>query len=113
MDLSLRKCHLESLLNILQDLLVGFAANERDRETFGTKTAGTSNTMEIRSRISWEVVVDSQVDPLDINTTAKDVSRHADSLVELFELFVPLDAVEKFSRIPLGVISPSHTVLPG
>ena len=47
MGLDLRKRNLEPLLNRLQHLLISLTADERDRETFGSETAGTTNTMEV------------------------------------------------------------------
>ena len=49
--------------------------------------------MEVRVSIAWKVVVDGQVDTLDIDTTAKDVSGNANTLVELLEFFIALDTI--------------------
>ena len=50
--------------------------------------------MKVGISVLWQVVVDSQVDLLNINTTAEDVCGHADALVEVLELLVALDAIE-------------------
>lgn len=47
--------------------------------------------MEIRISVCWEIVVDSQVNPLNINTTAKDVGGDTNALVELLEFLVAFD----------------------
>jgi hypothetical protein len=65
--------------------------DKRDGKTLGTETTSTTDTMKIRVGISRQVVVDSQVDTFDINTTTKDIGGNADTLVELLEFFVPAD----------------------
>ena len=49
--------------------------------------------MEVGISIAWEIVVDSQVDTLDVNTTTEDVCGNADALVELLELLISLDTI--------------------
>ena len=49
--------------------------------------------MEVGVSITRKIVVDGQVDALDIDTTAKDISCNADALVELLELLVAPDTV--------------------
>lgn len=39
------KSNLESLLNILQHLLIGFAGNEGDGNTLGSETSGTTDSV--------------------------------------------------------------------
>lgn len=87
----LRKSNFEALLDRLEYLLVLVAANERDGKTLGTETTGTTDTVEVRIGISWEIVVDSQVDAFNVDTSSEYVSGHADSLVEFFELLVSAD----------------------
>lgn len=91
----LRKGHFESLLDVLQDLLILLAADERDTQTLGTETSSTTDTVEIGVSITGKIVVDGQVDALDIDTTAEDVGGHTDALVELLELLVALDTIRK------------------
>lgn len=88
-----RKSDLKALLNLLQNLLVLVGGDEGDGKTLGTEAARTTHTMQVRIGVGGEIVVDSEVDALDIDTTAKDVSGHADTLVELLELLVPANAV--------------------
>ena len=48
--------------------------------------------MQIGIGVCGEIVVDGQIDSLDIDAAAKDISGNADTLVELFEFFVAFDA---------------------
>lgn len=89
--MNLRKGNLKALLNILKDLLVSLAAHKGDRDTLGSETACTTDTMEVGVGITGEIVVDSKVNTLDINTTSKDIGSDTDTLVELLELGVALD----------------------
>lgn len=86
-----RKSNLEALLDILQDLLIVFAADERDGQTLGTETTCTTDSVEVGIGISRQVVVDGQVDTLDIDTTAEDISGNANTLVEFLEFLVAFD----------------------
>jgi hypothetical protein len=47
--------------------------------------------VQIRIGISRQVVVDSQVDTLNINTTAENIGGNTDTLVEFLELLVTFD----------------------
>jgi hypothetical protein len=49
--------------------------------------------MKIGVGVLGEIVVDGQVDLLDIDTTTEDIGSNADTLVEVLELLVALDAV--------------------
>jgi len=88
-----RDLGLESSLNLLEHGLVGFAADERNTQTFGSETAGTTDTMEVGVGVGRQVVVDGQVDSLNVDTTAEDVGGDTDSLVELLEFLVALDTL--------------------
>lgn len=87
----LGKVDLEAALNRLQDSLVLGAADERDTETLGSKTTGTTDTVEVGVGLIGHVVVDSDVDTLNIDTTTEDVSGHTDTGLEVLELLVTLD----------------------
>jgi hypothetical protein len=89
---------LEALLDGLEDLVILLGADEGDGETLGTKTASTTDAMKVGIGVLWQIVVDGQVDLLDIDTTAEDVSSNADTLVEVLELLVALDTVEHVSE---------------
>ena len=70
--------------------------------------------MQIRVGLGGQIVVDGQVDPLNINTTAKDVGSNADALVELLELLVPADTMlMSVTRISIRVELAKHTAPPG
>jgi hypothetical protein len=51
--------------------------------------------MKVRVCIAWEIVVDGQIDPLDIDTTTEHISGNADTLLELFEGLITLDTISK------------------
>lgn len=86
-----RKSNLEALLNLLENLLIILVADEGDGETLGSETTGTTDTVQVGVGIGGQIVVDSQVDTLDIDTTTEDVSGNTDTLVELLEFLVTLD----------------------
>lgn len=86
-----RKCNFKSLLDSLENLLVCLTADEWDGETLCSETTGTTNTMKVWVCIGWEIIVDSQVNLIDINTTTKHVSSNTDTLVEIFEVIETLD----------------------
>jgi hypothetical protein len=88
----IRKGNLETLLNLFKDLLIVLVADEGDRKTLSTKTASTTNTVQVRVSVRGEIVVDGKVDTLDINTTTEDISGDTDTLVELLEFLVTLDS---------------------
>lgn len=81
----------EAVLDLLQDLLVLLAADERDGQTLGAKATGTTNTVKVRVGLGGQVVVDGNIDTLNINTTAEDVGGNTDTTVELLELLVAFD----------------------
>lgn len=90
---NLRQSNLEALLDRLENLLVLLAADERDTETLCAETSSTTDSVQVRVGIGRQIVVDRQIDTLDIDSTSKNVSCNADTLVELFEFLVALDAV--------------------
>ena len=46
----------ETLLDLLQDLLVRLGRDERDRETLGTETASTTDTVQVRVGVRGRVL---------------------------------------------------------
>ena len=88
---NLRKSNFESLFNRFQNLLVGISADERNRQTLSTESTRTADTVEVRISISGKIVVDCEVDTLNIDTTAEDISGNTDALVEVLELLVAFD----------------------
>lgn len=93
--LYLRKGNLEALLNILEHLLVILGADEGDRQTLGTETTRTTDTVQVGVSISRQVVVDGKVDTLNIDTTSEHVSGDTDTLVEFLELLVAFDTTNR------------------
>ena len=93
----LRKSDLESLFDILKNLLILLAANKRNRQTLGTETTSTTNAVQVRVGLSRQIVVNSKVDTLNVNTTTEDVRTDADSLVVVLEGLVTLDTVVTIS----------------
>jgi hypothetical protein len=91
----LRELDLETLLDRLEDRLVVGAAHERDGETLGSETTGTTDTVKVGIGLVGHVVVDSDVDTLNIDTTTEDVSGDTDTSLELLELLVALDTIEE------------------
>lgn len=89
---------IESLLYLTQYLLVLLRCHKTDTQPLGPKSASTTNTVQVRVGIDRQVVVDGQVDALDINTSAKDVSCNADALAEFFELFEAFNTGSEVSR---------------
>ena len=89
----LRYGDLEAGLDSRHHLLVALRGDKGDRKTLGTETTSTADTVQVRVGVGRQVVVDGQVDTLDINTTTEDIGGDTDTLVELLELFVALDAV--------------------
>ena len=55
--------------------------------------------MEVGIGVIWEIIVDSQVDTFNINTTPKNISGNTDTLVELLEFLVALDTSAMLSYV--------------
>lgn len=89
----LGESNLEALLDLLEHLLVGVGADEGDRQTLGSETAGTTDTVEVRRGIAGEIVIDGQVDALDIDTTTENIGGNTDPFLELLELLVAPNTV--------------------
>jgi hypothetical protein len=88
----LREGDLEALFNCFEDLLIFGGADEGDTKTLCAEASCTTDAVQIGVGVLGQIVVDSQVDLLDINTTSKNISGDANALVELLELLVALDA---------------------
>jgi hypothetical protein len=91
--------YLEPALDGRQDLLVGLARDERDGESAGTEATGTANTVEVRVGVARLVVVNDNVDALNVDTAAEDVSRDEDALLERLELPVPLNTESRPMKV--------------
>lgn len=55
--------------------------------------------MEVRVGVGRLVVVDDDVDPLNVDSSTKDVGRDKDSLLERLELSVSLDSRKERGRL--------------
>lgn len=95
----LRDGNLEALANSLQHLLVVIAADEGDRQALGTETTSTTDTVQVGVGIARHIIVDSQVDTFNIDTTTEDISGNADALVELLELLVATDTIWQLDSV--------------
>lgn len=71
--------------------MISLVADERYRPTTGTETTGTTNAVEISIGRIWKIVVDSQVDTLNIDTTTEHIGSDTNTLVEVLELLITLD----------------------
>lgn len=96
----------ETTLDLLEHLLILRGGHKCDAEAFRAEPASSTDTMQIRVRLPWDIVVDGDVDPLDIDTAAKDVRADGDALLECLELLVPGDPVAKV-RIKSPITRPN------
>lgn len=99
---NLRQRNIEPLFNLLEHSLIVLAADKRDTKALGSKTACTTDSVQIRVGVAGQVVVDSEVDALDINAAAKDVGCNADTSLELLEFLVAFDTA--------GLLMYVHTI---
>ena len=83
----------KSLLCLVQNLLILFGADEGDGQTFGTKSSRASDSMQVRVRVFGHVIIEHDVDLLNVDTSAKDLSGDQDTVLEGLESFVDLDSV--------------------
>ena len=102
---NLRESNLETFLNLFEHLLVLVRAHKGDGKTLGTEATSTTHTVEVRAGITRQIVVDGEVDTLDIDTTAKDVSGNTDPLLELLELLVATNTKKELD-VPHSCLSP-------
>jgi hypothetical protein len=91
------KGNLEALLNQLEDFLIFRAADEGNTETLGSETTSTTDAVKVRISLIRHVVVDSDIDALNIDTTTEDVSGHTDAGLEVLELLIALDTVSSLA----------------
>mmetsp|Transcript_11140 Transcript_11140/g.34135 ORF Transcript_11140/g.34135 Transcript_11140/m.34135 type:complete len:230 (+) Transcript_11140:436-1125(+) len=89
----LRDGNLEPTLHIVQHLRILVGRDERNRQALRAETACAADAMKVRVCFGRHVVVDYNVDSLHINTSTKDVCRHKNALLEIFEGFVPSNPV--------------------
>jgi len=86
--------NLEALLDRVDELGVLAAGGDKgDGETLCSKTTGTTNTVKVLVSAIGEVIVDDNVDTLNVDATANQVSGNHDALLEVLESLVALDTI--------------------
>ena len=75
---------------LVQDLLILFGTDEGDGKTLGTKSSRASNSVQVGVRVVRHVIVEYDVDLLDVDTTAKELSCYEDAVSKLLETLVDL-----------------------
>lgn len=83
----------ESGLDLLQNLFVLLGGDQRDGQTLGTESTGSTDSVQVLVGLVGQVVVDGQIDSFDIDTSTKHIGGNTDTLVELLERFVSLDSL--------------------
>ena len=78
---------------LVQNLLILFGADEGDGQTLGTKSSRASDSMQVGVRVFGHVIIEHDVDLLNVDTSAKDLSGDQDTVLEGLESFVDLDSV--------------------
>ena len=84
---------LKTLLDLLERVAILVRAHERDGETLGTESAGTAHSVQVGVSVAWHVEVEHDVDLLNIDTTAEELSGDEDAGLELFEALVDPNSV--------------------
>lgn len=79
---------LESRLNLAQNLLVLFAANEGNGDTLGSESSGTTHSVKELIGFVGEIVIDHDIDPLDIDSASKQIRRDQNAGIEILERLV-------------------------
>lgn len=85
--------NLEALLDLIQNFLILVRLNEGNRQSLSSKSAGTTDTMQVAVRLRRHVKVEDDVDFLNVDTTAKDLSGDQDAVLELLEALVDFDSL--------------------
>ena len=78
---------------LVQNLLILFGADEGDGQTLGTKSSRASDSMQVGVRVFGHVIIEHDIDLLNVDTSAKDLSGDQDTVLEGLESFVDLDSV--------------------
>lgn len=78
--------HLESALDIVENIGVFLRRYERDGEALGTESASSSDSVKILISLVWHVKVDDDVDSLNIDTSSEKVGADHDSVLARLEL---------------------------
>ena len=64
----LRDVHLESVLDLVEDLGVSLVTDEGDGQTFGSKSSGSGDSVEVSVGVLGHVVVEHDVHSLNIHS---------------------------------------------
>ena len=84
----LRDVHLESVLDLVQDLCIALVRHEGDGETFSSKPSSSGHPVKVGVGILGHVVVEHNVDSLNVHAATEQVGCDEDSLLEILELLV-------------------------
>ena len=79
---------LKSILDRLGGLGVLLVGNEGDRETLGTESTSSRNSVQVGVGVFGHIVVEHDVHSLDIHTTTEKVGGDKDTSLEIFEELV-------------------------
>ena len=60
--------HLESVLDLVENLSVGLVTDEGDGQTLGTEPAGPGDSVEVGVSVLGHVIVEDNVDTLNIHS---------------------------------------------
>ena len=63
--------NLESLLYIVQNLLVFLRRNKGDGQTLGTVPTCSADTMQVLICLGWHIIVDYDIDFFNVNSSSK------------------------------------------
>jgi len=73
--------------------LVFLSTHESDSETFGSEATSAAYSVEVSVGVTGHIVVENDVDFLDINSTAENLSGNKNAMLEFLEPVVDLDAL--------------------
>ena len=89
-------------------MAVFIRADESDSEALGAEAAGTTDTMKVGVSIHRHVEVEHDVDLLDVDTTAKELSGYKDTVSKLLETLVDLKSkVQNAVKPPILIQIPN------
>ena len=89
----LRDVHLESVLDLVEDLGIALVRHEGDGETFGSKPSSPGHSVQVGVSVLGHVVVEDNVDSLNVHATTEEVGGHEDSFLEILELLVARESL--------------------
>ena len=77
--------HFETSLGVSKHSLILLGGDKRDGEAFCAEAASSANAVQVLIASVRHIVVQDDVDSLNVDTSAKDVSGHHDTLLEALE----------------------------